>query len=41
MLLQDVDNVFLTDLFAPLLARASELSGVDYTSDPELDVSCV
>jgi alanyl-tRNA synthetase len=39
MLLQDVDNVFLTDLFAPLLARASELSGVDYTSDPELDVS--
>jgi alanyl-tRNA synthetase len=28
VLLQDVDNVFETDLFAPLLARAEELTGV-------------
>jgi alanyl-tRNA synthetase len=39
VLLQDVDNVFLTDLFAPLLARASELSGVDYGDDADDDVS--
>ncbi|MFP4634358.1 MAG: alanine--tRNA ligase [Nitriliruptoraceae bacterium] len=39
VLLQDVDNVFDTDLFAPLLARAGELTGCAYGDDPEHDVS--
>jgi alanyl-tRNA synthetase len=39
VLLQGVDNVFQTDLFAPLLARASELTGVAYGSSEERDVS--
>ncbi len=39
MLLQDVDNVFLTDLFAPLLETASELTGVAYGADADRDVS--
>ncbi len=39
VLLQDVDNVFETDLFAPLLAHASELTGVAYGDDDDHDVS--
>jgi alanyl-tRNA synthetase len=39
ILKQGVDNVFETDLFAPLLARASELTGRTYGDDPEADVS--
>ncbi len=39
VLLQDVDNVFMTDLFAPLIARASELTGTPYGGDDEQDVS--
>ncbi|GGI07339.1 alanine--tRNA ligase [Egicoccus halophilus] len=39
VLLQGVDNVFETDLFAPLLARAGELSGTAYGEDAERDVS--
>jgi alanyl-tRNA synthetase len=38
-LLQDVANVFETDLFAPLLTRAGELTGVAYGSDGAKDVS--
>jgi len=40
VLLQDVDNVFETDLFAPLLARAEALTGAAYGQGPEeTDVS--
>jgi alanyl-tRNA synthetase len=39
ILLQDVDNVFETDLFAPLLARAEQLTGRTYGEDAETDVS--
>ena len=40
VLLQDVDNVFETDLFAPLLARAQELTGAGYGDGvEETDVS--
>ena len=39
VLLQDVDNVFDTDRFAPLLARAGELTGCAYGDDPDHDVS--
>jgi alanyl-tRNA synthetase len=39
ILKQDVANVFETDLFAPLLARAGELTGVTYGDDADLDVS--
>jgi alanyl-tRNA synthetase len=39
VLLQDVDNVFETDLFAPLLARAEELTGARYGASAEGDVS--
>jgi alanyl-tRNA synthetase len=39
VLLQDVDNVFETDLFAPLLARAEELTGARYGTSEEGDVS--
>ena len=39
ILQQDVDNVFQTDLFAPLLARAGELTGVAYGQDDAHDVS--
>jgi len=40
VLLQGVDNVFQTDLFAPLLARASELTGAAYGDGvEETDVS--
>ena len=39
VLLQDVDNVFETDLFAPLLARAEALTGRTYGQDAEADVS--
>jgi alanyl-tRNA synthetase len=39
VLLQDVPDVFATDLFAPLLARAEELAGVRYGEDDEHDVS--
>ncbi|HSK21869.1 MAG TPA: alanine--tRNA ligase [Egicoccus sp.] len=39
VLLQGVDNVFETDLFAPLLARAGELTGATYGVDGHRDVS--
>jgi alanyl-tRNA synthetase len=39
VLLQGVDNVFETDLFAPLLARAGELTGATYGADGKRDVS--
>jgi alanyl-tRNA synthetase len=39
VLLQGVDNVFQTDLFAPLLAKAGELTGVTYGKDDDRDVS--
>jgi len=39
VLLQGVDNVFETDLFQPLLARAGELTGHTYGADPGADVS--
>lgn len=38
-LLQGVDSVFDTDLFTPLLAAASDLTGVTYGKDEECDVS--
>jgi alanyl-tRNA synthetase len=39
VLLQGVDDVFETDLFAPLLARAGELTGATYGEDDDRDVS--
>jgi len=39
VLLQGVDNVFETDLFQPLLARAGELTGHTYGRDAKADVS--
>ncbi len=37
--LQGVDSNYDTDLFRPLLARAGELAGVQYGSDPHSDMS--
>ncbi|MGI8876684.1 MAG: alanine--tRNA ligase, partial [Egibacteraceae bacterium] len=39
MLLQDVPNVYETDVIRPLLERASEVTGVAYGQDDERDVS--
>ena len=39
VLLQGVDNVFETDLFRPLLARAEQLTGHRYGADDAADVS--
>jgi alanyl-tRNA synthetase len=39
VLLQGVDNVFETDLFQPLLARAGELTGHTYGANAKTDVS--
>jgi alanyl-tRNA synthetase len=39
VLLQGVGDVFETDLFAPLLARAGELTGTTYGEDDDRDVS--
>ena len=39
VLLQGVDNVFATDVFAPLLARAGELTGAVYGEDDRSDLS--
>ncbi len=39
ILLQGVDNVFGTDLFVPLLDRATELTGVAYGEGDDTDVS--
>jgi alanyl-tRNA synthetase len=36
---QGVDNVFETDLLKPVLAKVTELSGVDYGRDPEQDMA--
>jgi alanyl-tRNA synthetase len=39
VLLQGVPDVFATDLFTPLIARAEELTGIRYGDDAEGDVS--
>lgn len=39
VLLQGVDNVFSTDLFAPLLKQAGALTGVTYGTESQHDVS--
>jgi len=39
VLLQGVDDVFATDLFAPLITRATELTGIEYGADESSDVS--
>ena len=39
ILKQGVNNVFETDLFAPLLAKSGELTGVSYGDNDETDVS--
>ena len=39
VLLQGVDNVFQTDLFQSLLARAEELTGATYGQDEDTDMS--
>jgi alanyl-tRNA synthetase len=39
MLLQDVPNVYETDVIRPILDRASEVTGVAYGQDDEQDVS--
>jgi alanyl-tRNA synthetase len=39
VILQDVDNVFRTDLFAPLLATAQRLTGGTYGRDDTTDMS--
>lgn len=38
-ILQDVDNNFETDLLFPLIEKTSEISGVKYKTDAELDVA--
>lgn len=38
-ILQDVPTLYETDVFVPLLARASELTGVEVGADAESDVS--
>jgi alanyl-tRNA synthetase len=38
VILQDVDNIFETDLLRPLLEWASELSSVAYGDDPDSDI---
>ena len=39
VILQDVPDVFTTDLFAPLLERAGELTGTTYGQDDAADLS--
>jgi alanyl-tRNA synthetase len=39
VLMQDVPDVFGTDLFAPIVAAASEITGVGYGDDAHSDVS--
>ncbi|MDP8977526.1 MAG: alanine--tRNA ligase, partial [Actinomycetota bacterium] len=39
MLLQDVPNVYETDVLRPMLDRASDVTGVAYGDDPDRDVS--
>lgn len=39
MLLQDVPNVYETDVLRPILDRASALTGVDYGADERSDIS--
>ena len=39
MLLQDVPNVFETDVIRPILSRAADLTGVGYGSDEKSDIS--
>jgi alanyl-tRNA synthetase len=39
VLLQGVDNVFQTDLFAPLIERAQTLTGTEYGAAQDADVS--
>jgi len=37
--IQDVPTIYHTDLFVPLLARASEITGVEFGDDADTDVS--
>ncbi|HLX88260.1 MAG TPA: alanine--tRNA ligase [Acidimicrobiales bacterium] len=37
--LQGVESIYETDVFAPVLARAEELTGVRYGADPHTDVT--
>jgi alanyl-tRNA synthetase len=39
VLLQEVDNAFLTDLFRPVLAAAESVTKTSYGSDPDIDTS--
>ena len=39
VLLQDVPNIYETDVLRPMLDRAAELTGVAYGGDPDRDVS--
>ena len=39
LILQDVQSIYETDLFQPLVARVCQLSGKEYGKDPETDVA--
>ena len=39
LILQDVQSIYETDLFQPLVARVCQLSGKEYGKDPETDMA--